>query len=282
MLQAGARICKSLGEEFLPYLGIVMPPLLASAQLRPDVRVSDAGSDGDDADDDADDDVRAVVLTQNPLRACVSDAGSDGDDADDDADDDVRAVFISKAPLHARHPPLAPLPCNWACGPGCARLAAFTWSLSSSRQCSDQAEQEPMFYLCLCHTALPQSASSCQSQVHSQPGCPTCMQRSSCSPGLMPAGCAGMQVETIYLGDRKLSVRTSVLEEKATACNMLCCYADELKDGFYPYVEQARPPLHSLLLACVPAPWHSCHPSGLPSHGSGDNPEMSGCPGSHV
>ncbi len=45
------------------------------------------------------------------------------------------------------------------------------------------------------------------------------------------------QVETIYMGDRKISIRTSVLEEKATACNMLCCYADELKDGFYPYVE---------------------------------------------
>ena len=43
------------------------------------------------------------------------------------------------------------------------------------------------------------------------------------------------------MGDRKISIRTSVLEEKATACNMLCCYADELKDGFYPYVEQARP-----------------------------------------
>lgn len=45
-------------------------------------------------------------------------------------------------------------------------------------------------------------------------------------------------MEHIYLGDRKLSVRTSVLEEKATACTMLCCYADELKEGFYPYVEQ--------------------------------------------
>ena len=62
MLQAGARICKSLGEEFLPYLGIVMPPLLASAQLKPDVRVSDAGSDEDDAGDDADDDVRAALF----------------------------------------------------------------------------------------------------------------------------------------------------------------------------------------------------------------------------
>ena len=51
---------------------------------------------------------------------------------------------------------------------------------------------------------------------------------------------ATAQVETIYLGDRKISIRTSVLEEKATACNMLCCYADELKDGFYPWVEQAR------------------------------------------
>ena len=57
------------------------------------------------------------------------------------------------------------------------------------------------------------------------------------------------QIETIYLGDRKLSVRTSVLEEKATACNMLCCYADELKEGFYPFVEQvSQPPLHT---ACI-------------------------------
>ena len=55
-----------------------------------------------------------------------------------------------------------------------------------------------------------------------------------------------VQVEHIYLGDRKLSVRTSVLEEKATACTMLCCYADELKEGFYPYVEQVTPPFSML------------------------------------
>jgi len=42
----------------------------------------------------------------------------------------------------------------------------------------------------------------------------------------------------LYYGDRKISIRTSVLEEKATACNMLCCYADELEVGFFPYVEQ--------------------------------------------
>lgn len=39
MLQAGARLCKCLGPEFLPYLSIVMPPLLKSAQLEPDVKV---------------------------------------------------------------------------------------------------------------------------------------------------------------------------------------------------------------------------------------------------
>lgn len=67
-------------------------------------------------------------------------------------------------------------------------------------------------------------------------------------------GWRGAQIETIYLGDRKLSVRTSVLEEKATACNMLCCYADELKEGFYPFVEQVRTDstscLHATFLTC--------------------------------
>lgn len=58
-----------------------------------------------------------------------------------------------------------------------------------------------------------------------------------------------MQHETIYLGDRKVSIRTSLLEEKATAVNMLCCYADELKEGFYPYVAQVRFPAVPLELS---------------------------------
>lgn len=66
MLQAGARICKSLGEEFLPYLGIVMPPLLHSAQLKPDVRVTDADSDDDDDDNDED-----VSTTPSVLLRCL-------------------------------------------------------------------------------------------------------------------------------------------------------------------------------------------------------------------
>lgn len=52
MLQAGARLCKTLGEEFLPYLGAVMPSLLHSAQLKPDVEIADQGDDGPDTDED--------------------------------------------------------------------------------------------------------------------------------------------------------------------------------------------------------------------------------------
>ncbi|TYH93399.1 hypothetical protein ES332_A13G251100v1 [Gossypium tomentosum] len=37
MLQAWARLCKCLGQDFLPYMSVVMPPLLQSAQLKPDV-----------------------------------------------------------------------------------------------------------------------------------------------------------------------------------------------------------------------------------------------------
>jgi len=99
MLQAGARLCKTLGPEFLPYLSIVMPPLLKSAQLEPDVAVHDG----------------------------------DVDYLEDEGDDDV---------------------------------------------------------------------------------------------------------EHIQYGDKILAIRTSTMEEKATACNMICCYADELKEGFFPYVQQ--------------------------------------------
>ncbi|XP_042385378.1 importin-5-like [Zingiber officinale] len=109
MLQAWARLCKCLGQDFLPYMSVVMPPLLQSAQLKPDVTITSAGSD------------------------------DDIDDSDDES------------------------------------------------------------------------------------------------------------VETITLGDKRIGIRTSVLEEKATACNMLCCYADELKEGFYPWIDQVAPTLVPLL-----------------------------------
>ncbi|KAH7661814.1 Armadillo-like helical-containing protein [Dioscorea alata] len=109
MLQAWARLCKCLGQDFLPYMSVVMPPLLQSAQLKPDVTITSADSDDDlDASDDE-------------------------------------------------------------------------------------------------------------------------------------------SIETITLGDKRIGIRTSVLEEKATACNMLCCYADELKEGFYPWISLVAPTLVPLL-----------------------------------
>ncbi|KAL1832006.1 hypothetical protein DCAR_0102023 [Daucus carota subsp. sativus] len=109
MLQAWARLCKCLGQDFLPYMSVVMPPLLLSAQLKPDVVITSA----------------------------------DSDDAIDESDDE--------------------------------------------------------------------------------------------------------SMETITLGDKRIGIKTSVLEEKATACNMLCCYADELKEGFYPWIDQVAPTLVPLL-----------------------------------
>ncbi|PSR95359.1 Importin-5 like [Actinidia chinensis var. chinensis] len=109
MLQAWARLCKCLGQDFLPYMSVVMPPLLQSAQLKPDLTITSADSD------------------------------SEIDELDDNS------------------------------------------------------------------------------------------------------------VETITLGDKRIGIKTSVLEEKATACNMLCCYADELKEGFYPWIDQVAPTMVPLL-----------------------------------
>ncbi|KAL3850383.1 hypothetical protein ACJIZ3_012265 [Penstemon smallii] len=109
MLQAWARLCKCLGQDFLPYMSVVMPPLLQSAQLKPDVTITSADSDNE----------------------------------------------------------------------------------------IDESDDESM--------------------------------------------------ETITLGDKRIGIKTSVLEEKATACNMLCCYADELKEGFYPWIDQVAPTLVPLL-----------------------------------
>lgn len=109
MLQAWARLCKCLGQDFLPYMNVVMPPLLKSAQLKPDVTITSADSDND----------------------------------------------------------------------------------------IEESDDESM--------------------------------------------------ETITLGDKRIAIKTSVLEEKATACNMLCCYADELKEGFYPWIDLVAPILVPLL-----------------------------------
>lgn len=97
MLQAGARICTALGQDFIPYLPVVMPPMLEAAGAKPDFKVDEGGEDVDNGDDD---------------------------------------------------------------------------------------------------------------------------------------------LETFFVAGKRVSLHTSALEEKATACSMLCCFAYELKEGFCPYVEQ--------------------------------------------
>ncbi|KAJ3339707.1 Importin-5, partial [Entophlyctis luteolus] len=42
LLVAWARVCKIIGVDFVPYLGIVIPPLIASAAVKPDMAVLDA------------------------------------------------------------------------------------------------------------------------------------------------------------------------------------------------------------------------------------------------
>lgn len=44
--------------------------------------------------------------------------------------------------------------------------------------------------------------------------------------------------ETIRVGGKRIGIRTSALEDKATACTMLACFISELRGGFVPYVQQ--------------------------------------------
>lgn len=41
LIASWARVCKVLGADFVPYLPIVMPPLMQSAQLKPDFAILD-------------------------------------------------------------------------------------------------------------------------------------------------------------------------------------------------------------------------------------------------
>ena len=56
MLQAGARVCKCLGPDFLPYMELVMPQLLSTAAQQPDVSVTQADAE-DEGEEDDDEDV---------------------------------------------------------------------------------------------------------------------------------------------------------------------------------------------------------------------------------
>jgi hypothetical protein len=59
MLQACGRICKCLGAEFRPYLPFVIPPLLKSAQIDPELHVTDADYD---EEEDVEEGIESVTV----------------------------------------------------------------------------------------------------------------------------------------------------------------------------------------------------------------------------
>nr|CDS33564.1 importin 5 [Hymenolepis microstoma] len=51
--------------------------------------------------------------------------------------------------------------------------------------------------------------------------------------------------------DQNCAIRTSILEDKSTACQMLVCYARELKESFAPYCEEVLNTMLPLLNLCL-------------------------------
>ena len=64
MLQAWGRVAKALKQDFIPYLGLVMPPLMQSALLKVDMDIVD-----DDAEPDEADEGIATVVVQTDTGA---------------------------------------------------------------------------------------------------------------------------------------------------------------------------------------------------------------------
>ena len=51
----------------------------------------------------------------------------------------------------------------------------------------------------------------------------------------------------IPVGDKCIGINTTVMEEKATACNMIYQYASVLKAGFFPFVSETANSLIPLM-----------------------------------
>jgi len=71
MLQACARICKTLGEHFKPYLPFVIPPLLKSAQIDPELHVTDADDPENEDDEEGMESVTVAIRGQGNKRISI-------------------------------------------------------------------------------------------------------------------------------------------------------------------------------------------------------------------
>jgi len=54
--------------------------------------------------------------------------------------------------------------------------------------------------------------------------------------------------EVLDLGSKRIVLSTTEMEEMATACNLIYCYVDELKEGFAPWVGDTLPIVRELLV----------------------------------
>jgi hypothetical protein len=77
LLQAWGRIAKCLGQDsdFIPYLAVVMPPLLKSAEVKPDITITDA----DDYDEDEEEEGTETVTLNNKRIEIDPDFGAGGE-----------------------------------------------------------------------------------------------------------------------------------------------------------------------------------------------------------
>lgn len=71
-------------------------------------------------------------------------------------------------------------------------------------------------------------------------------------------------VEIAQVNDRCVSIRTSVLDDKAMACQMLSSIAGDMKEAFFPYVEQVTKILAPLLTDSVHADIRSASITAMP------------------
>ncbi|KAF0682837.1 Aste57867_25060 [Aphanomyces stellatus] len=71
-------------------------------------------------------------------------------------------------------------------------------------------------------------------------------------------------VQIAHINDKCVSIRTSVLEEKATACQMLSSMVADLKEAFFPYVEQVTQVLTPLMTDSVHTEIRAASISAMP------------------
>jgi len=71
LLQACARICKCLGGDFKPYLPFVIPPLLDSAQIDPELHVTDADEDDGAGEEEGMESVTVAIRGQGNKRITI-------------------------------------------------------------------------------------------------------------------------------------------------------------------------------------------------------------------